>query len=948
MEDSQERVSATENASELRHQVQPEPLGLYVWHSFLDGLLGLLGKIVGFIIDIFVSLYNIIKSAGVGIYHGVNKLGKGVKSLAHMFRYNDLWGRLSFLFFGLGSLAHRQIVNGILFLAFEVGYIVAFILNGANSIRLLGSLGEKTATESNCIDDPLFGRTCDTIPGDNSVLILIFGILWIFSLFLFLFVWKKSIEAGYRNYRIARFDAFNCYIETATPISKKVYGEIEEKKLFAGSKKEAKAHFASAHEELAALYETTEGKQYGAYLLNRTIESEFEYYAALKKASAKKSRAEARLYAYDHRKAYLSFMQKAQKKVDGYYASSAAAEKAGDLSRMKSLRIKALDLENTLSVLAKRHSAHGEKIREQIRELSAAIVDLEKAHMAFADADSAANHSKYGKFNNYYLRHARYASQEKFYGSYSAIVEEYRRGLSAYEQANADNIARREQVYAKKQKDLADIEEKYAGIAARKQAVLDRRRAENERYAQELEVLKTRNDPAALADAKFKHLDTLKTIKGVFLALPSDKDLAKARKEDTNNVLHAYHRDYKALKTNYGPKAYANECAINYMIVALEFSYDQATRYLKQVHKFLGEQEIDATLSSIREEHDDYLNSHASRYDGKARTFKEQGKSLLDDNFHLTLLALPILGVLIFVVMPLILSILVGFTNFNRLHQPPATLINWVGWRNFVNLFNTDLSNIEYQGFAGGLAKIFGWTIAWAVIATFSNYFLGIIYALLINKKGIKFKGFWRFIFVLSIAVPQFISLIAISIMLKDTGAIGTWWNQTFGSRLGFGVNTANDALTTKVIIILVNIWIGIPYTILQTTGILLNIPADLYESSTIDGAGPGRQFFKITLPYIFFVTGPSLIQTFIGNINNFGVIYFLTGGAPLNAAVKMGNMGYTDLLITYIYKLVTDVSRLEYGLASAIGLLVFIFCAFISMIVYNRSSSVKSEDQFQ
>lgn len=71
------------------------------------------------------------------------------------------------------------------------------------------------------------------------------------------------------------------------------------------------------------------------------------------------------------------------------------------------------------------------------------------------------------------------------------------------------------------------------------------------------------------------------------------------------------------------------------------------------------------------------------------------------------------------------------------------------------------------------------------------------------------------------------------------------------------------------------NLWIGIPYSVLSNTGILMNIPNDLYESARIDGASPVKQFFKITLPYIIFVTAPATITQFIGNINNFNVIYF-------------------------------------------------------------------------
>lgn len=245
--------------------------------------------------------------------------------------------------------------------------------------------------------------------------------------------------------------------------------------------------------------------------------------------------------------------------------------------------------------------------------------------------------------------------------------------------------------------------------------------------------------------------------------------------------------------------------------------------------------------------------------------------------------------------------------------------------------------------------KTLGWTLIWAIIATFSNYILGIVVALLINKDGIKLKKLWRTIFILTIAIPQFISLLSIGTLLKDTGAIGNLVFETSGTRLGFGTNSsANGVLFAKIIIILVNIWVGIPYTILSTTGILLNIPKDLYESARVDGAGTFTQFTKITMPYILFVTGPYLITQFVGNINNFNVIYFLTGGGPAIAGSALLGLGQTDLLITFLYKIITSVNNPQFGIASSVGIFIFIVCSFISIVMYNKSGAIKEEDQFQ
>lgn len=151
------------------------------------------------------------------------------------------------------------------------------------------------------------------------------------------------------------------------------------------------------------------------------------------------------------------------------------------------------------------------------------------------------------------------------------------------------------------------------------------------------------------------------------------------------------------------------------------------------------------------------------------------------------------------------------------------------------------------------------------------------------------------------------------------------------------------DGLLAKVTVIVVNIWIGIPFTMLIVTGILMNIPADLYESARIDGAGPVKAYMKITLPYMLHVTTPYLITQFIGNLNNFNVIFLLTGGEP--PTNDMQYAGKTDLLITWLYKL--TVNQSEYGIASVIGILTFVIVAVISLILYNSSKSVKEEEDF-
>lgn len=338
---------------------------------------------------------------------------------------------------------------------------------------------------------------------------------------------------------------------------------------------------------------------------------------------------------------------------------------------------------------------------------------------------------------------------------------------------------------------------------------------------------------------------------------------------------------------------------------------------------------------------------------GKYASDKDTIKNVFDKSYDKTLLFIPIGGLLIFTALPIVVMVLIAFTNYDYLHYTPSRLFDWVGMYNFETVFSG--SGIDDNGyFLKVFLQVLLWTLIWAFFATFSNFFLGMIVAMIINLKGIKLKKLWRSILVTTIAVPSFISLLLVSNMFSETGLINSVL-QKWGW-IKSPIPFLQDPLLAKFMIIIINMWIGIPYTMLITTGLLMNIPEDLYESARIDGASPIKMYFKITLPYMFFVMGPSLISTFVGNINNFNVIFFLSGGGPsfslkyvtgLPSIITNSNVGQTDLLITWIYK-VTTANSFDYGMASVLGLLVFVVVAIFSMITYNNTSSNKDEEAFQ
>lgn len=317
--------------------------------------------------------------------------------------------------------------------------------------------------------------------------------------------------------------------------------------------------------------------------------------------------------------------------------------------------------------------------------------------------------------------------------------------------------------------------------------------------------------------------------------------------------------------------------------------------------------------------------------------FMEELKDYRDSKFHITLLTIPVIGICVFTILPLIFMILMAFTNFDAFHQPPGNLFHWVGLETIKTVF----------GASGLLGKTFwpvlGWTLIWAVISTSSCYILGMLLALLINKKNVRFKGFFRTIFVLSIAIPQFASLLILRNMFDDNGPVNALL-MNLGIIHNYIPFISTDANLARITLLMVNLWIGIPYTLLITTGILMNIPADLYEAAKIDGASAVTMFRKITLPYILFVTTPYLITAFIGNINNFTVIYFLTGGGPNTLSYYQA--GKTDLLVTWLYKLTVNTS--DFCFASAIGIAVFAICATLALLTYRNTAAYNNEEAFQ
>ncbi|HEY8422948.1 MAG TPA: ABC transporter permease subunit [Thermoclostridium sp.] len=300
------------------------------------------------------------------------------------------------------------------------------------------------------------------------------------------------------------------------------------------------------------------------------------------------------------------------------------------------------------------------------------------------------------------------------------------------------------------------------------------------------------------------------------------------------------------------------------------------------------------------------------------------------------LMLLPsIFFVLFITVVPLIFGILVAFTNYSSPnHIPPRKLVDWVGFQTFVDLFTL-------SGYKETFFGVFGWTVIWAVLATVTTFFSGLIFAVILNSNGIRLKKFWRTVFILPWAVPGYISILVFrNIFNAQFGPLNNWLVSIGMNRIQwFG-----DPMWAKIVCLVVNLWLGFPYFMALMSGVLTGIPRDLYEAAEVEGANAIQKFFKITLPLVMFATAPLLIMSFAHNFNNFNLIHFLNSGGPVNTNYKYA--GHTDILLSWIYKLTLEQN--QFNKACAVSIIIFVIIATISIFNFRRTRSFKEEDMIQ
>ncbi|KIL45658.1 carbohydrate ABC transporter permease [Jeotgalibacillus soli] len=320
----------------------------------------------------------------------------------------------------------------------------------------------------------------------------------------------------------------------------------------------------------------------------------------------------------------------------------------------------------------------------------------------------------------------------------------------------------------------------------------------------------------------------------------------------------------------------------------------------------------------------------------KIPTFKEAVKNIWDVGFPYFFVTPGLIMLAFIVVLPLLFTVGLAFTDYSQSNQPPRNLLNWVGFENFGRLF-FETGGAGNNIWQDTFISVFTWTIVWTLVATTLQIALGLFLALIVNDPRIKFKRLIRTILILPWAVPAFVTILVFAAMFNDRfGSINTDILAIFN----LSIPWLQDPFYTKIALIMIQTWLGFPFVFALFTGILQSISKDWYEAADVDGASRMQKFRSITLPHVLFATAPLLIMQYAGNFNNFNIIYLFNEGGP---AVRGQNAGGTDILISWVYDLTFELN--QYSMAAAITIILGLIVTGFAVFQFRRTRAFKEEE---
>ena len=261
------------------------------------------------------------------------------------------------------------------------------------------------------------------------------------------------------------------------------------------------------------------------------------------------------------------------------------------------------------------------------------------------------------------------------------------------------------------------------------------------------------------------------------------------------------------------------------------------------------------------------------------------------------------------------------FVDPDGAQVPPGWRVG-IGFGNFERVFTS-------EGVRGPMLQIFIWTVTFAALSVLLTFALGLTLAVILQWPHLRFKTVYRILLILPYAMPAFISILVFrGLFNQNFGEINLILEGLFGLR----PNWFTDAGLARVMLLIVNTWLGYPYMMLLAMGFLQAVPEDHKKAAALEGASSLRVFFTITLPQILPPFLPLLIASFAFNFNNLVLVLLLTMGGP-DIPGTVIPAGGTDILASFTYRMAFDDSGTQFGLAGAITLLIFVVVAAISYL---------------
>ncbi|MGB0394352.1 MAG: extracellular solute-binding protein [Candidatus Poseidoniaceae archaeon] len=247
---------------------------------------------------------------------------------------------------------------------------------------------------------------------------------------------------------------------------------------------------------------------------------------------------------------------------------------------------------------------------------------------------------------------------------------------------------------------------------------------------------------------------------------------------------------------------------------------------------------------------------------------------------------------------PVLYGFWLAFTDANQTQLGDQSFI---GLDNFFEVFSAE-----------GFLRVTLFTLVWTVVNVSAHIGIGLFLANMLHRSRIQGKVAYRTLLLLPWAVPSYISVLVWRGMFQPDGFV----NDLLGTNIDF----LSDPTGAQIIVILVNIWLGVPFMMMSISGALQSIPKDMYEAAELDGVVGWAAFRHLTLPNLRSALIPLTLLGFIWTFNMFNVIYLMTDGGP---NLYFGQPGQTDILITYVY----DVAFREgaYGVAAAWSVIIFL-----------------------